>query len=113
MCNINIEECWKCHICIYKFIVLAVSGGCKEFSAIISAQKGTSADNPDRKVHGANMGPIWGPQDPGGSHVGPVDLAIWECLDINLRLLNCLQTLIFNDYVFYICETSLLDDSYD
>ena len=27
--------------------------------------------NPDNKVHGANMGPIWGRQDSGGSHVGP------------------------------------------
>ena len=26
--------------------------------------------NPDSKVHGAYMGPTWGHQDPGGSHVG-------------------------------------------
>ena len=32
---------------------------------------------PDNKVYGANMGPIWGRQDPGGSHIGPMDLAIW------------------------------------
>ena len=32
---------------------------------------------PDSKVHVANMGPIWGRQDPGGPHVGPMDLAIW------------------------------------
>ena len=36
--------------------------------------------NLDSKVHGANMGPIWGRQDPGGPHVGPMDLAIWEVL---------------------------------
>ena len=34
--------------------------------------------NPDGKVYGANMGPIWDQQDPGGPHVGPMDLAIWE-----------------------------------
>ena len=34
--------------------------------------------NPDSKVHGANMGPTWGRQDPGGPHVGHVNLAIWE-----------------------------------
>ena len=34
--------------------------------------------NPDGKVHGANMRPIWGQQDPGGHHVGPVNFAIWE-----------------------------------
>ena len=33
---------------------------------------------PAAKVHRANMGPIWGRQDPGGSHVGPINLAIWD-----------------------------------
>ena len=32
---------------------------------------------PDSKVHGTNMGPIWGRQDPGGPHVGPMKFAIW------------------------------------
>ena len=32
---------------------------------------------PDSMVHGANMWPIWGRQDPGGSHVGPMNHAIW------------------------------------
>ena len=36
-----------------------------------------SQNYPDSKVHGANMGPIWGRQDPGGPHVGPMNLAIW------------------------------------
>ena len=35
------------------------------------------SDFPDYKVHGANMGPIWGRQDPGGPHVGPMNFAIW------------------------------------
>ena len=34
---------------------------------------------PDSKVHGVNMGPIWGQQDPGGSHVGPLNFVIWDC----------------------------------
>ena len=33
--------------------------------------------NPDSKVHGANMGPTWGRQDPGGPHVGHQILAFW------------------------------------
>ena len=33
---------------------------------------------PDSKVYGANMGPIWGRQDPGGPHVGPMKLAFWD-----------------------------------
>ena len=32
---------------------------------------------PDSKVHGANMGPIWGRQDPGGPHVGPINFVVW------------------------------------
>ena len=32
---------------------------------------------PDSKVHGPIMGPTWGRQDPGGPHVGPMNLAIW------------------------------------
>ena len=32
---------------------------------------------PDSKVHGANMGPIWGQQYPGGPHVGPLNFVIW------------------------------------
>ena len=36
-----------------------------------------SKNCPDSKVHGANMGPIWGRQDPGGPHVGPMTLDIW------------------------------------
>ena len=31
----------------------------------------------DSKVYGVNMWPSWGRQDPGGPHVGPMDLVIW------------------------------------
>ena len=33
---------------------------------------------PDSKVHKANMGPIWGRQDPGGPHDGPMNFALWD-----------------------------------
>ena len=36
---------------------------------------------PDSKVHGANMGPIWGRLDPGGPHVGPMNLAFWDTMN--------------------------------
>ena len=36
---------------------------------------------PDSMVHGANMGPIWGRQDPGGPHVDPMNFAIWGDLE--------------------------------
>ena len=32
---------------------------------------------PDSKVHAANMGPTLGQQEPGGPHVGPMNLACW------------------------------------
>ena len=32
----------------------------------------------------ANMGPIWGRQDPGGPHVGPMNFAIWGSLNFSL-----------------------------
>ena len=35
------------------------------------------SNDPERKVHGAHMGPTWGREDPGGPHVGPVNFAIW------------------------------------
>ena len=38
---------------------------------------------PDNKIHGANMGPTWVLSAPGGSHVGPTNLAIR--LDIRTR----------------------------
>ena len=47
--------------------------------------------NPDSKVHGANMGPIWGRQDPDGPHVGPMILAVREGLiDYNVALVQVL-----------------------
>ena len=36
--------------------------------------------SPDSKVHVANMGPIWGRQNPGGPHISPMNLAILELL---------------------------------
>ena len=39
------------------------------------AQWRPDMETPDSKVHGAN---IWGLQDPGGPHVGPMNLAIWD-----------------------------------
>ena len=35
-------------------------------------------NNPDSKIHGANMGPTWVLSAPGGPHVGPMNLAIRE-----------------------------------
>ena len=42
-------------------------------------------NTPHSKVHGANMGPIWGGHDQGGPHVGPMNFAIW---DVTLKILQ-------------------------
>ena len=36
---------------------------------------------PDSKVHVANMGPIWGQQDTGGPHAGPINFIMWDIFD--------------------------------
>ena len=37
---------------------------------------------PESKVHGANVGPTWGRQDPGGPHVGHMNFVIWDMAPI-------------------------------
>ena len=34
----------------------------------------------ESKAYGANMGSTWGRQDPGGPHVGHVNLATWDSI---------------------------------
>ena len=43
-------------------------------------------DYPDSKVHGASVGPIWGRQDPGGPHVGPMNYAFWVVPDLCIHI---------------------------
>ena len=44
--------------------------------------------HPYSKDHGVNMGPIWGRQDPGGPHVGPMNFAIWVPFDKEWKYIN-------------------------
>ena len=48
-----------------------------------------SINYPDSKVHGANMGPIWGRQDPGGPQL--CYLGSWACIAVEFRLLDKMQ----------------------
>ena len=50
---------------------------------------------PDSKVHGANMGPIWGQQDPGGPHVGLMNFAIWDGWCRNWRQIDIVANVEF------------------
>ena len=43
---------------------------------------------PDSKFHGANMGSTWVLSAPDGPHVGPMNLAIRDCLEQCLRAKN-------------------------
>ena len=49
---------------------------CVRISALVTSSFQTKI--PDSKVHWPNMGPIWGRKDPGGPHVDPMNLAIWD-----------------------------------
>ena len=50
---------------------------------------------PDSKVHETNVGPIWGRQDPGGPHVGPMTFAIWSIAFIYLCKWLCFKSLLY------------------
>ena len=52
--------------------LLACCGGILPVTGGFPSLKGF----PDNKVYGANMGPVWGKQNPGGPHVGPMNFAI-------------------------------------
>ena len=47
--------------------------------------------SPDNKVHGADMGPIWGRQDPDGPHGSPMNFAIW----VKITIIGILDFLIY------------------
>ena len=47
--------------------------------------------HPDSKVHGTNMGPIWGRQDPVGPHVSPMNFAFWACLRHQVQIVIIVQ----------------------
>ena len=54
----------------------------------------SSYHNPDSKVHVANMGPNWVLSAPDGPHVGPMNLAIREGIEIQSQT-NNLAPLLF------------------
>ena len=54
----------------------------------------------DSKVHGANMEPTWGRQDPGGANVDPTNLAL-QLFVCNYFSQN--DTGLYIDVMHYIC----------
>ena len=77
---------YLCEVCEEKFPGLLVTVSCRKGPQSFQERLSELLCNkhrfqmvhvyPDSKVYGANMGPTLGRQDPGGSHVGPVNLAI-------------------------------------
>ena len=60
---------------------------------------------PDSQVHGANVGPTWGRQDPGGPHVGPMNFVIWEVL---VTIATRARSNTYNLVVAYVVNCFLL-----
>ena len=52
----------------------------------VSAYKWHPISNLIARFNGANMRPIWGLQDPGGSHVGPMNFVIWVTFTLSYYL---------------------------
>ena len=80
----NVSIWWRHHdVCIWGRICNVLLGFCSgwlplEPSWFFSLTFSGPIDIPDSKVHGANMRPIWGRQDPGGSHVDPMKFVILD-----------------------------------
>ena len=62
----------------------------------------------DSKVHRANMGPTWGRQDPGGPHVGPMNLAVWFHIMDTWYLARCRQSFFSKWYL--IIKYQIIDN---
>ena len=76
----------RCSVVWYRWIFCSLehcSGGHARCSVVFGTD--FKLKTPDRKVHGANMGPTWVLSIPGGPHVGPMNLAIWVLLWGNVR----------------------------
>ena len=72
---VHMIHTFSCFIGVYDCLVLTIS--CRVTSLALRWSY------PDNKVYGAYMGPTWGRQDPGESHVGPMIPAIcdlWLCV---------------------------------
>ena len=67
---------------------------------------------PESKVRGANMGPIWGLQDPSGPHIGPMNLAISVLEEDNTNFLFFPFTELFWDIYQYAYLKAMFDQQY-
>ena len=52
----------------------------------------------DSKIHGANVGPTWGRQAPGGPHVGPNEPCSLVILHVNILEGDLFDSVYFWEY---------------
>ena len=93
----DLEQCGQPGCCHRLFPVSCISHG---------------ATFPDNNVHGANIGPIWGRQDPGEPYVGPKKLAIWDDIGLLLSLIITHRALVsecWNMRFLVLCNKRPLD----
>ena len=74
----------RCVAILYLPIVQGDFNGPRQFYESGAVLKYT-VNAPDSKVHGANMGPIWGRQDPDGPNVGPMNFALWASYEFTIN----------------------------
>ena len=64
---------------------------------------------PDSKVHEAHLEPTWGRLDPGGPHVGPMNLVIWDVVNIEAETkLAAITQEVFFKCIFWNENVSIL-----
>ena len=69
-------------------ILMSLSVSYKDYCISFVCTQGSTHNS---KFHGANMGPIWGRQDPGGPHVGPMNFAIWDGIQSRKKIIRHLH----------------------
>ena len=96
-CTIGIGQMYDFPVSIKLFwrtsVNLSVANHCRHNKAqtlqnsgnVLYVYVGKHRCYPDSKVHGANMGPSWCRQYPGGPHVGPMNFVIWVCMHTSLE----------------------------
>ena len=91
-------QCWIPRVDLSEITSSVINRWCYWINQwIIPSHK--SHSNPDSKVHGANMGPTWVLSAPDGPHVGPMNLAIREVLQIQNVIISVMT--VFWDKIWY------------
>ena len=80
----------------YLYTLLIISQHWLDNDLVLAGNKPLHEQVPDSKVRGAYMGSTWVRQDPGGPHVGPMNLAI-RGVDQDFQLIW--QPWLYDDYL--------------